>query len=304
MLLKIRADLGAQSGRIENIQSSDNVSSQAKDNVSYQAKDNVYYQAKGNVSYQAKDNVSYQAKANVSSQAKDNVYQQAKDNVSYQAKDNVSYQTKDNVSYQAKDNVLHQAKANVSNHTNNNIVSNDLMAPNINVSPPLLKQLILETLCKQKITSLQKMKNTPILGSTPGVESDTKMTEMQQNIEKENVTRKEDDVRFSNCMKEAVKVICRICLKKESLTGLRKHTKDRHQITITEYKNQFGQPEIVEMVLHKCNLCYQTFTLDSDQVAKHLKRSHREVSYREYSARFLTTSIGKSQSNRLPGHSY
>ena len=89
--------------------------------------------------------------------------------------------------------------------------------------------------------------------------------------------------RRSNSMNDAVRVICKICSSKQFLTGIRAHTKTKHQMSITEYREKHGKLEMVEEVQHECLLCAETFLLDSDTLARHLKRSHRAVAYKDYS---------------------
>ena len=69
------------------------------------------------------------------------------------------------------------------------------------------------------------------------------------------------------------------------LTGLHNHTRNKHKMSITNYKQQYGKLELVELVQHKCQLCAEVITLDADEVARHVKRSHRNITHKEYSAR-------------------
>ena len=87
---------------------------------------------------------------------------------------------------------------------------------------------------------------------------------------------------FSDSIKDAVKVQCKICSIKMLLTGLRKHTRSKHMMTITEYKRKYGQPEIIRMVRHECKLCGESLMLDSEHIARHLSRYHNTVSYKGY----------------------
>ena len=87
---------------------------------------------------------------------------------------------------------------------------------------------------------------------------------------------------FSDSLKDAVKVQCKICSIKILLTGLRKHTRSKHMMTIAEYKRKYGQPEIIRMVRHECKLCGESLMLDSEHIVRHLSRNHNTVSYKGY----------------------
>ena len=90
-------------------------------------------------------------------------------------------------------------------------------------------------------------------------------------------------IRRSNSMKDAVRVVCKICSTKQFLTGIRAHTKTSHQMSITEYREKHGKLEMVEEVQHECLLCAETLLLDADTLARHLKRSHKALAYKDYS---------------------
>ena len=111
------------------------------------------------------------------------------------------------------------------------------------------------------------------------------IVQIQTPIKNSRMEEEVGQVRFSNSMKDAVKVVCKICSSAEFLTGLRNHTRNKHKMSITDYKQQYGKLELVELVQHKCQLCAEVITLDADEVARHVKRSHRDISHKEYSAR-------------------
>ena len=90
-------------------------------------------------------------------------------------------------------------------------------------------------------------------------------------------------IRRSNSMKDAVRVVCKICSTKQFLTGIRAHTKTTHQMSITEYREKHGKLEMVEEVQHECLLCAETLLLDADTLARHLKRNHKALAYKDYS---------------------
>ena len=75
-------------------------------------------------------------------------------------------------------------------------------------------------------------------------------------------------VRFSNDTKDVVKTKCRVCGKIERVTNLRNHTKTKHKMIITEYRERFNSSfssyDLVEKVLHECGVCGLFLLLDSD----------------------------------------
>ena len=105
----------------------------------------------------------------------------------------------------------------------------------------------------------------------------------------ENVSAKR---RYSNDMKDAVKVICKICEKVCFLTTMRQHTRKMHHLTIDEYKGLYGntKSEIVEKIFHHCGLCSESILLDSDEISWHLRRNHKgKVTHKDYNAQFMKT---------------
>ena len=64
---------------------------------------------------------------------------------------------------------------------------------------------------------------------------------------------------------------------------MRKHIKSRHQMTLTEYKELYGNPrmQIIQLVFHVCAFCKKIVLLDTETMSKHLKKIHK-TSYKEY----------------------
>ena len=121
-------------------------------------------------------------------------------------------------------------------------------------------------------------------------ETNTEVVEIPKSVEEEETGIKKtlDDsaamsTRRSNSMTDAVRVICKICSTSQLLAGIRAHTKTKHQMSIAEYRAKHGELKVVEEVHHECLLCAETFLLDADTLARHLRRSHRAVAYKEYS---------------------
>ena len=93
---------------------------------------------------------------------------------------------------------------------------------------------------------------------------------------------------FSNDPTKSCKTFCCECAKVVTLSGLRKHVKSHHQMTLTEYKDLYGNPkkQIIQLVYHKCCFCQYPVLLDTDELSKHLKKAHK-VSYKEYMVRYM-----------------
>ena len=88
------------------------------------------------------------------------------------------------------------------------------------------------------------------------------------------------------CM--TVKIFCCQCDKVVPLSSMKSHTKSQHKITLTEYKELYGNPrkQIIKLVYHKCALCKNTFLFDPSKMYKHLKKNH-QMSYKQYSTKYL-----------------
>ena len=72
---------------------------------------------------------------------------------------------------------------------------------------------------------------------------------------------------FSNSMKDAIKTKCKICDDNFTLPTMRSHTKKTHFLSITQYKDIYGQLEAIEPIFHKCALCSHVMILDSGTTA-------------------------------------
>ena len=55
-------------------------------------------------------------------------------------------------------------------------------------------------------------------------------------------------------------------------------------MSITKYKTLHGELRVLGEVQHECLLCGESLLWDSDTLAKHFKKSHRALTYREYSS--------------------
>ena len=69
---------------------------------------------------------------------------------------------------------------------------------------------------------------------------------------------------------------------------MRSHTKSKHSIGITDYKQKYGEliDNIVETIYHKCGICNTAILLDGDILATHA-RLHR-ISHKAYSDKYIT----------------
>ena len=93
---------------------------------------------------------------------------------------------------------------------------------------------------------------------------------------------------FSNNMKNAVKTKCKLCKNDVTLSAMRCHTKKTHSMTITEYKEKYGELDIINPVYHKCAICSAVMILDSDNIASHLrKRNLHNTTFGAYNQKFL-----------------
>ena len=105
-----------------------------------------------------------------------------------------------------------------------------------------------------------------------------------------------DNIRYSNNMKDTVMTICQICRVRQNFTKMRSHTKSLHGVSITDYKKQYGQliDHIVEFIYHKCGICSKALLLDGDTLAVHAKT--HGITHKMYSEKFITlrTQEGKN----------
>jgi hypothetical protein len=97
----------------------------------------------------------------------------------------------------------------------------------------------------------------------------------------------------SNDLSDCVKARCALCHETFPFNSLRQHTKKRHDMTITTYKQQHAV-EPVERVLHRCGVCGTLLLMDSDALAKHLKaKDHPKITHREYNEKYMVNSSKK-----------
>ena len=114
-----------------------------------------------------------------------------------------------------------------------------------------------------------------------------KLTMKQKKIEIKE--KGKDNRTFSNDMKDACKVKCKICEKEVVMSSISHHTRSVHCLLLTEYKGIYGDHKetILKKIYHKCGLCKEVLLLDVLEISVHLKRSKHEISHKEYNARFM-----------------
>ena len=105
--------------------------------------------------------------------------------------------------------------------------------------------------------------------------------------------RNPEGILVSNDLADYTKTQCNLCWEIKPLTSLRGHTKGAHGMTISEYKELFGEKlEYEEKVLHKCALCGEIILLDNDYVATHV-RKHRGITHKQYNQFYMVDSRQK-----------
>ena len=118
-----------------------------------------------------------------------------------------------------------------------------------------------------------------------------KKNESKEN--KENHKEEKDDNTYSNDMKDACKVLCKICDKEVVMSSMSKHTRGVHFLLLAEYKDIYGDHKetMLKKIYHKCGLCKEILLLDVLDISVHLKRSKHGISLKEYNARFMTYKV-------------
>jgi len=100
----------------------------------------------------------------------------------------------------------------------------------------------------------------------------------------------EEDCRLSDNIADSVRTLCRVCDQSFTLNYMRFHTKEKHMLQITKYKELYGPFQIIESVFHKCKLCGKIVLLDSDTLGGHIKGVHK-MKEKMYKERFMTYSL-------------
>ena len=105
---------------------------------------------------------------------------------------------------------------------------------------------------------------------------------------------------FSNNPLHSCKIFCGFCDKVINLSGLGKHVNNIHKSTVKEYKSLFGDPrkQIIKLVFHKCAICQKVLLFNTDDISKHLKKSH-QVAYKEYIKEHMVESNDSQQTQSI-----
>ena len=98
--------------------------------------------------------------------------------------------------------------------------------------------------------------------------------------------------KFSNDMKYACKVMCKMCDKDIVMGSFIKHSNGVHFLNTAEYKKFYGEYRQTltskGRVYHKCGLCSEEMLLDVDEITSHLRKKKHNLSLREYNAKFMS----------------
>jgi hypothetical protein len=110
---------------------------------------------------------------------------------------------------------------------------------------------------------------------------------------KEEVKRNKEDKEttiFSNDMRDACKVKCKICDKEVVMSSKSNHTRRVHCLSLAEYKDIYGDHKmtLVRKMCHKCGVCEEVLLLDAIEVAIHLRRKKHNISQKKYIKCFIT----------------
>ena len=111
--------------------------------------------------------------------------------------------------------------------------------------------------------------------------------------------RAEDSERvFSNDMDDACQTKCKVCECEVTMNQMRAHTKNKHSMTIKEYKELFGnhRDSIIKYVYHKCGLCQEELLLDADSIHMHVLK--HQLSLKEYNKQFIKKKTRKERNKR------
>ena len=95
------------------------------------------------------------------------------------------------------------------------------------------------------------------------------------------------DGRFSDEPGDYTTYKCKICQYVDKYREVRKHLDTVHSMSITQYKNDHGKLEVVDLVMHKCKICGKIIQYSSvDHLYHHLRTNH-QISSQDYYHNFL-----------------
>ena len=112
-------------------------------------------------------------------------------------------------------------------------------------------------------------------------------------IVSENPRKMKPRRRMSNDPQQSVKVFCAVCDQVYQMSGLRKHVAHKHGLTLTRYREMYGdlRKQIIQLVHHACVLCKQVLLLDTEDISKHVSKKHK-MGYTSYARRFMERGSG------------
>ena len=112
-------------------------------------------------------------------------------------------------------------------------------------------------------------------------------------IVSENPRKMKPRRRMSNDPQQSVKVFCAVCDQVYQMSGLRKHVAHKHGLTLTRYREMYGdlRKQIIQLVHHACVLCKQVLLLDTEDISKHVSKKHK-MGYRTYATRHMEKGSG------------
>ena len=106
------------------------------------------------------------------------------------------------------------------------------------------------------------------------------------------------DRRFSNDMVDAIKTHCKVCQLPVTLNYLRTHTKNNHKLSISKYKEMFGNPrdknQFLQVIYHKCGICSEEILLDADDIHRHVQQ--HKIPLSTYNAKFIISARSTQRS--------
>ena len=112
-------------------------------------------------------------------------------------------------------------------------------------------------------------------------------------IVSENPRKMKPRRRMSNDPQQSVKVFCAVCDQVYQMSGLRKHVAHKHGLTLTRYREMYGdlRKQIIQLVHHACVLCKRVLLLDTEDISKHVSKKHK-MGYTSYARRFMERGSG------------
>jgi len=108
----------------------------------------------------------------------------------------------------------------------------------------------------------------------------------------------QEDCQLSDDLADSVRTLCKVCDQAFTLNYMRFHTKEKHMLQITKYKELYGPFQIIQPVFHKCKLCGKIVLLDSDTLGGHIKGVHK-MKEKMYKERFMTYSLHLNPSHTI-----